>query len=136
RAERAVGDPVRGADEGKVAQTRVGKLVADTDEGPAGIERLGEHVQDRASSLEQLDQGAVRAELVVANLVKETGGAADVHALLVVLGIRKGGFDHQEEGRFGTRELRILEPPPELPAPEREAHDLLVQVLGGPVYEP
>ena len=82
RAERAVRDPVGRADEREVVESRVRELVADPDERPARVERLGEHVEQRAAALEQVDQRAVRAELLVAHLVEQAGGAADVDPLL------------------------------------------------------
>ena len=113
-------------------QARVGELVADADERPPRVERLGEQVEQRAAALEQVDQRAVRAELLVAHLVEQARGAADVDALLVVLGLGEGGLEHLEEGALGGRQARVGEPPAELGAAEREADELVVQVLAPP----
>ena len=52
-AERAVREPVRGADEGGVAQGRVVELLADPDDRPPRPERLTDELEDLGAALER-----------------------------------------------------------------------------------
>ena len=60
------------------------ELGADADERPPRIERAAQQLEQRRALLEDLEQPAVRLELVVAHVVEQPGRAADVQALLVV----------------------------------------------------
>ena len=59
------------------------ELVADADERAARLERrLAEHLEQRGALLDELEQVAVRLELLGAHLAEQVGGAADVEPLL------------------------------------------------------
>ncbi len=75
-------------------------------------------------------------EILLAELVQESGRPADVQALLAgldELGERRGELG--EELALGVGELRILEARPQLPRAELEPRDLLVQIHARPLGE-
>ena len=83
-AERSVREAVRGADERDVRELGVLELGADADERAPRVERPAQQLEQRRTMLEDLEQPPVRRELLLAHVVEEPGGAADVEPPLVV----------------------------------------------------
>ena len=101
-----VREPVGRADEREVAQARLLELVADAGERPARVERLREHVEQRGALLERVDQAAVGADLLGAQLVEQPGGAADEEPPVLVGRVLERAADREQE-RALARRLRL-----------------------------
>ena len=108
-AERPVDEPVAGADERDLAQRGMVELVADADERPARLDgRLAEHLEQRGALLDELEQVAVRLELLGAHVAEQVGGAADVQPLLGrdELGERRPKRGEERRARAGRARRR------------------------------
>src|SRR3954451_16035206 len=112
RAERLVREAVGRADERELVEARGLQLVAHARERAAQLERLREHVEQRGALIERVDEAAVRADLLRAEVVEEPGGAADVELALVLDGFEDAA-DRAEERALSRRELGRLERAPE-----------------------
>ncbi len=129
-------EPVARAHERDLVQRRVVELVPDADERPSHLRRLAEHVEQRGPLLHELEQAAVRLQLLSAHLAEQVGGAADVEPLLRGEQLREGGPERREEAALLDAQARVLEAPAQKRRPELEPGNRLVQVLGSPLREP
>src|SRR5436305_3740901 len=108
----------------------MGQLVSHTDERPPGVEGLRQHVEQRAATLEELEQAAVTGELVGPQLVEHAGRTAHEQTLLLLryeLGERRP--QRLDERTLARGQARIGQALLEQPRPELDPGQLLVQVL-------
>src|SRR3954465_14961048 len=78
RPERTMEEPVAGADERDLGQCGMLEVVADADERSPRVERrLADHLEKRGALLDELEEVAIRLELLASNLAEEVCGAAD-----------------------------------------------------------
>ena len=106
-------EPVTRAHERDLVEGRVGELVAEADERTLGRARLPEHVEQVGPALDELEQAAVRVELLRPDLAEQVGGAADVQAPFRGLELHERRPERVEERVLGGTETGILEAPPQ-----------------------
>ena len=111
------------------------ELVADARERPAHAERLREHVEQRGALLERVDQAAVGADLLVAEVVEQPGGAADVELALVLEVVERAADDRQERP-LARREPGSSKARASSRDRSRSAGQPLAEVVAGPGHEP
>ena len=109
------------------------ELLADADERPRGSSGEPSTSSIAARFSTQLEQAAVRLELLGAHLAEQVGGAADVEALLGRDELGERGPQRGEERALARRRARILEAAAEQRRAELEPRDRLVQVLARPL---
>ena len=110
-AERAVHEPVAGADERDLVERGVRRARGRRGR-TAGAARapIAEHVEQRAARCStSSNRLPVRVELVAAHLAEQAGGAADVQPLLGVDDLRERRRERGEERALARAEARILE---------------------------
>ena len=98
--------------------------------------RLAHDAEQLGALLDELEQAAVRVELLGAHLAEQVGGAADVQALLRGDELGERGPKRSEEGTLARRQPGIVEAAAQERRPELEAGHRLVEVLARPLREP
>src|SRR5204862_426938 len=127
---------VAGADERDLTQRGMLELMAHADEGPLRLRRRAEHVEHRSALHDELEEIAVRLELLRANVAEQIGGAADVEALLGGNELGERRPQGSEKVVLTRREPRILETAAQERRAELQAGNGLVQVVARPLREP
>ena len=112
------------------------ELVSDADERAVRFLRRAENVEQCGALLDQLEEAAVRLELLAADLAEQVGRAADVETLLRGENVDEDRANRREERALANRQALIFEAAAEQRRAELEAGDGLVQVLAGPLREP
>src|SRR5436190_8993251 len=112
------------------------ELRPDSDERLTRVERLADDLEQSRPFLQDLEQALIGVELLAAQVLEQTGRAADVeplplgrHRLLEQRG------DRSEEGTLAWPEPGIVEPAPQDAAAQLESADLVVQIRGRPIGE-
>src|SRR5262249_30359271 len=134
RAERLVGEPVRGADERKLAEAGRLELVSDANERTPRVERLGEDVEERGALLERVDQAPVGADLLGARRIERARGPADVELAVFLDGVERTA-DRVEKDALAGREVGLVEDAAEDPRAEPDPAEPLAEIVRGPEDE-
>ena len=99
-------------------------------------QRRGDDVEQRLPALEQLEQAAVRPQLVGAGGVQEARGATDEDSLLLGGGALQHRAQDLEERPLRRWERRVFQSAAQTLRTEPQADDLLVEIRPHPVDEP
>ena len=87
------------AEQCDLGEARMLELVAEPDERPPRFARPADDVEHVVAALDELEQAAVRVELLGADVTEQICGATDVEPLL-------GGHELDERGRSASRNSR------------------------------
>src|SRR5581483_5106993 len=104
---------------------------------PACIEaRVPEHVEQRSPFLDELEQAAVRLQLVAPYVSEQVGGTADVETLRSADELGERRPQRGEESTLADAQSWIVEAAAQQRRPELQPGDGLVQILVRPLREP